>query len=313
MRVSVPGNLLVLGEYAVLEEGGLGAAAAIEKRVRLQAEPAEGLSVEGVWPGGSFRWTPQGESGSPIVTAVFATVNEWMKRQGRGREIPGLRVRIDSSELYSKRGRKMGFGSSAAVAVALVAALGVDKSRLDATVPRLALTAHRSAQEGMGSGYDVYCSFHGGWGLFRGGAGPSWKPHEAGIDAQLHLFPGPTEVSTVTAIRAFLQWKDQENNLARRLIEESNGNAWAFLTAGSVEQAAAAFKKGRKTGIALGDAIGVEARIPAPVGVDPELCKSLGAGNELGAYLQLPGAPAPPPESGLTLIRIDPYGIIWQP
>jgi len=312
VRVSVPGNMLLLGEYAVLEEGGLGAAAAVEKRVRLQAEPARSLSVEGVWPGGSFFWTPQRTSESPVVSAVFTTVLAWMSDTGRRSELPGLQVRIDSSELFLKNGRKAGFGSSAAVAVALVAALRGD-GRLDSTVPRLALAAHRSAQGGVGSGYDVYCSFHGGWGLFYGGAVPSWEPREPSVCPGLYLFRGPAPVSTPAAIRSFFHWKDREKDRARLLIEESNSNVMAFLQAAGAEEAASAFGKARDLGISLGDEIGVEARIPAPAGVDPGLCKSLGAGNELGGYLRLPGAPEPPEESELTRVRIAEGGITWQP
>jgi mevalonate kinase len=39
MRASVPANLLLLGEYAVLEEGGLGLAVAVDPRVRISAAP----------------------------------------------------------------------------------------------------------------------------------------------------------------------------------------------------------------------------------------------------------------------------------
>ncbi len=312
LRVSVPGNILLLGEYAVLEEGSLGAAVAVEKRVRLEAEPAHALSVEGIWPGGSLQWTPQGESGSPIVTAAYAAVREWMRAQGSAREIPSLRIRIDSSELYSQQGRKAGFGSSAAVAVALVTVFRAS-GRLDGTIPRLALAAHRAAQEGVGSGYDVYCSWSGGWGLFHGGLTPSWEPRQPRVDSQLYLFPGPAAVSTLSAIQLFHQWMAREKNRARRLVEESNDNVTAFLQAGSAEEAVAAFRKGRDTGIALGDAIGVEARIPTPAGVDPEMCKSLGAGNELGAYLKAPGWPEPPVESGLTRVSVSASGITWQP
>ncbi len=197
MTVTVPGNVILLGEYAVLEEGGLGAACAVQNRVRLQAEAAQELSVEGRWPGGSFAWSP-GKSTSPLVSAVYRTVSEWKERQRLG-AIPALRVCIDSSELYLPHGRKAGFGSSAAVTVALVialcangdqrtgglgtgdqgtAGLALGEQLLEGqALAKLALAAHRLAQGGAGSGYDVYCSFFGGWGMFRGGTAPSWEAH----------------------------------------------------------------------------------------------------------------------------------------
>ena len=325
MKVSAPGNIILLGEYAVLEEGGLGVACAVNRRVRLEARPASDLFVEGVWPGGSFTWTPRGESPSPVVSAVFEIFGEW-KRQRKVGDIPGMRVRIDSSELFLWHGRKAGFGSSAAVAVALViafraygrldAARGLSETvedQLDATSEELALAAHRLAQGGVGSGYDVYCSFFGGWGMFQGGAVPTWKPHKPFADARLYLFPGPAAVSTRDAIRSFLQWKYRNARRARRLIDESNDNVTAFLGARSVREAATALRKARVMATALGDEIGVEARIHAPAGIDPDLCKALGAGNELGAYLQLPGAPEPQESLGLTLVEVAARGAVWEP
>ncbi|MGA2761769.1 MAG: hypothetical protein ABSG17_00250 [Spirochaetia bacterium] len=311
MKLSVPGNIILLGEYAVLEEGGLGAAAAVERRVHLETEPAQSLSIEGVWSGGSFSWTPERRDGSAVVTAVYDVVREWMLSHGRQNGAPAVRIRIDSSELYSKAGRKTGFGSSAAVAVALVLALRGNR-RLDRVVPRLALEAHRLAQGGAGSGYDVYCSYFGGWGMFRGGVEPSWTERRPPIGPQLFVFPGPAPVSTAEAIRAFHQWKVREPGLARQFIKASNTNVEAFLSARSAGKAVAAFRNARDTVIALGDAIGVEARIPCPPGVDPEMCKSLGAGNELGVYLRLPGEPEPPAEAGSDPIEVSPCGISWQ-
>jgi phosphomevalonate kinase len=310
MKVSVPGNILLLGEYAVLQ-GGLGVAAAVGGRVRLEAEPAPSLSIEGTWTGGSFLWTPERQTESFLASAAFETVWKWRLAHGRKSRLPTSRIRIDSSELYSKAGRKAGYGSSAAVTVALVTALLAD-DRLDRTIPRLALAAHRSAQGGAGSGYDVYCSYFGGWGVFRGGARPAWRPLRLRFDARLYCFPGPCAVSTRDAIRSFTAWRNRDRRLAGRLLRESDGNVAAFFAASSAQKAAAAFRKARDTGIALGDAIGVDARIPSPAGVDPELCKSVGAGNELGVYLALPGAPAPPPRSGLIPVDVA-EGISCKP
>jgi len=304
MKVSAPGNVILLGEYAVLEEGGLGVAFAVDKRVRLEVEPARSLSVHGIWPGGSFEWTPGCEEGNPIVSAAYEAVRSKC-------EVPAQRIQVDSSELYSRDGRKAGFGSSAAVTVALISAFRAS-GRLDRTTPRLALRAHRLAQGGTGSGYDVLCSYYGGWGLFQGGVKPSWEPHDPLVRIRVHLFPGPRPVSTQNAIQSFLQWKEKRTTAAARFIEESNSNAKAFLEAKSAREAEAAFRRARDTGIMIGDEIGVQARMPVPPGVDPELCKALGAGNELGIYLQVPGAPEPPPDSGLIHEQVS-YGISWQP
>lgn len=310
MTVTAPGNILLLGEYAVLEEGGLGLAAAVGGRVRLEARPARSLSIEGSWTGGSFRWTRRHRGESALASAVFDAAVAWRLAHGRGTGFPKLRIRIDSSELYSRGGRKTGLGSSAAVTLALAYALRPD-SRVDHALPRLALEAHRAVQGGTGSGYDVYCSYFGGWGVFCGGAHPSLSSFKRRFDMRMYLFPGAIPVSTGDAIRAYFRWKARDPDRAGRFVLQSNRTVKAFLAARSGRVAAAAFRDARATGITLGDAIGVEARIRAPAGVDPELCKSVGAGNELGVYLRLPGAPEPPGGSGLTPLDVT-YGFEWH-
>ena len=314
MTVKVPGNLIFLGEYAVLEEGGLGIVCAVDRHIRLHTLPAQELRVEGVQPSGSFTWTPwspRGEQGTSVVAAVFDTITEWKRRRGAG-DIPGLQAHIDSSELALKKGQKGGFGSSAAAALALVIAFS-GQGRLNTGILRLALEAHRLAQGGMGSGYDVYCSFFGGWGMFRGGARPTWKQLQPFADIRFYLFPGPRPVSTRNAIQSFLQWKSRHEERACRLIEESNGHVRDFATADNPAQAALALCKARQTSIMLGDEIGVEARIPVPAGIDPDHCKSLGAGNELGLYMRLPGTQEPHSSSMLTPVSVSLPGAQWSP
>jgi len=313
VKVRVPGNLIFLGEYAVLEEGGLGIVCAADRYVRLQTIEANDLLVEGVLPDGSLAWTPRsplGAQGATVVNAVFDTITKWRRRRGEG-DISAGHVHIDSSELALKDGRKAGFGSSAAAALALVIAFRGD-GRLDRQALRLAFEAHRSAQGGMGSGYDVYCSFFGGWGMFQGGARPAWKHLRPFSDISLYLFPGPGPVSTQNAIQLFLQWKRRHQERACRFIEESNDHVRDFVAADDAVKVARALRKARETSIAIGDEIKVEARIPIPAGIDPDLCKSLGAGNELGVYMRLPGAPEPPASSILTPVKVSPAGVQWS-
>ena len=330
MTVSVPGNVLLLGEYAVLEEGGLGAAAAVELRTRLEISPAEDpcaeLSIEGTWTGGSLAWTPSSRSSSPLVSAIVETVEEWRQSHGPERSteggcppLAGQRIRIDSSALYGAGGRKAGYGSSAAVTVALVSALlegagAASGAGLgDRVIPTLALSAHRRSQGGQGSGYDVFCSFFGGLGLFRGGALPSWERRALGWEPRLFLFPGPGPVSTRQAILSYRSWKSGNPGAAFRFMERSNNAVRSFLASSSAGEATAALREGRDLGVELGDAIGVSARIPVPAGLDPDLCKSLGAGNELGVYLCIPGAPEPLQGVGAVRLSIARRGVEWLP
>jgi len=316
MRVSVPGNILLLGEYAVLEEGGLGLAMAVERRVQISARPAEGLSVEGSWPGSALSWTPRAPSASPLVSAAVDAVARWLGDAGRQRPAWSTHISVDSSAFFLSDGRKSGLGSSAAVTVGLVCALLGAVVRRDTmpagTVPLLALQAHRAAQGGAGSGYDVTCSFYGGCGVFRGGAAPGWEPCRLSWDPSVALFPGPAPVSTPEAVRRYTKWKQGSPGAAKEFLDESNHCVRAFVRAPSPGEAARRLRDCARLGIAIGDAIGVPARISVPPGLDSEVCKALGAGNELGACLFSSESPAPPEQAGVQRIPLSKGGVTWE-
>lgn len=316
MKVSAPGNILILGEYAVLEKGGLGAAAAVDAWVHLISIPESTLTIEAVMPGGSFTWTRERPDPGSLISAVIEAVERLagIRRDAR-------RIRIDSSALFGEGGRKAGFGSSAAVCVALSAALLTGEEAGAAppgrpgneTVARLALAAHRSAQGGTGSGYDVYASVNGGLGLFTGGVEPAWERRDSGDLPELYLFPGPKAVSTRSSIDRYRRWKRRNTGRALAFLEQSNRIVQSFLSARSPADAASFLRAGRELGIELGDSIGVNARIMAPEGLDPDLCKSVGAGNELGLYFRVPGAVEPPPGAGARRVSISERGLTWEP
>lgn len=293
-RASVPGNILLLGEYAVLEEGGLGFALAVEPRVRLEAAPAAALQVQARWPGGT---------GSPLVEASVACVSEY-----RGRACTGALL-VDSTDFFSANGRKSGLGSSAAVTVALVCGLLRLSGRGHATrdAASLSVQAHRRAQGGRGSGYDVLASFHGGAGLFHGGAQPSWEAAALPEGCELSLFPGPAPVSTAEAVGRYQRWKEQSPGPARDFLEESNAAVRAFCGARSLQEGRRSFDACRRIGIQLGEAIEVPAEISAPAGLDPDWCKAIGAGNELGVCLV-----AAAPGFAVKRVHASDKGLAWE-
>jgi phosphomevalonate kinase len=277
LHLTVPGNLLLLGEYAILEEGGLGLAMAVEPRVSLDALPAADLRVEGTWPGGS------GET--PLTSSAVSVVAGYLGRACTGS------FRIDSTELFSADGRKTGLGSSAAVSVALVCGLLCLAGRHGAArgpeAAALAVRAHRLAQGGRGSGYDVLASFHGGSGVFRGGAAPSWEPRLLPPGIEPCLFPGPGPVSTGEAVKRYGEWKAADPGAAQNFLRDSNDAILSFLGSESEEDSLRWFGRCRQIGIELGNAIGVPAELAVPPGLDGRWCKAVGAGNELGVCLRL--------------------------
>lgn len=315
MRTSAPANLLLLGEYAVLERGGLGLAVALDIRVRVEARPcpAAGLTVRGRWGGGEdLRWRP-GSAPDPRTRLVQAVAEAARRRRGDGRH-PEAEVEVDSSAFFAA-GRKLGFGSSAAAAVALgwaLLAAGLPDGAPDPD-PELALDsaleAHRLAQGRRGSGYDVYASFHGGVGLFTGGERPEWRPLHLPWLSALRLRRGAHSVPTPEAIGRYRRWKELQPEQARRFLEESNRSLRGFIGCSSPAESFRFFTRSRELGLRLGEAIGVPAEVPSPPGVPPERCKAVGAGDEL--LWLFPGAEAPQ-TAGFETLAISREGVLWE-
>lgn len=132
MNVSVPGKLMLLGEYAVLED-----APALVAAVNRRAE------------GRRFN---TGRSESPVVRAVRAAVeaDQGPKRFG---------IDIDTRGFRDAANTKLGIGSSAATAVAAAALFS---GAGDERTFGFALEGHRASAGGKGSGVDVAACFHGG-------------------------------------------------------------------------------------------------------------------------------------------------------
>lgn len=183
IRASAPGKLFLLGEYAVLE-GAPALLTAVDRRVEVTID----LSPTGSWqvsaPNLGIRDLALGTDGALPAgltdqqhahLRVFDEVRVAVQAAARQAQdlprtepqkqaaTPALAITIDSSAL-SRGGHKLGLGSSAATAAALTDALAralgliLDQGELF----RLAHAAHRSAQNGAGSGGDVATSVHGG-------------------------------------------------------------------------------------------------------------------------------------------------------
>lgn len=154
------GKLMLAGEYAVLQPGGLAIAAAVGRLVRWQARldgapgiavTAFGQTVESPWP---CPAPPEGLLG--FAVRAFAAAEAAVGGVWHGQ----LHL-----EVFGDRGgTKLGLGNSAAVTVAALRAWmhhnGLPPNA--AQVAELARAAHRQAQGGAGSGYDVTAIACGG-------------------------------------------------------------------------------------------------------------------------------------------------------
>lgn len=321
-RLSVPGNLLLAGEYAVLEEGGLGAAVAVEPRLTVTVFPQDDWEVRGRWVGGSEVWRPEGpRAGAPESFAgrVFLAAFEGLGTRGdeRGRrwkDPQPARIEVDTSAFFDPTGRKLGYGSSAALAVGLTVALAhlADRDLEDrhAGLHLVAVDAHRAAQGGAGSGYDVTTSWFGGLGLFVGGSEPRWEPAQPGRLPSLALFPGPELVRTPGSIARYRTWQAQHPASARDFLDASNGSVRALVTAPTSSALRDAWETSRDLGLDLGRRIDTPADLEAPRGLEGVFVKALGAGNETGLVAAF-GGEFPPLGPGLTALTIS-EGWRWE-
>lgn len=172
LQASAPGKLVLLGEYAVLD-GAPALVAAVSRRAHVCIEETPGKicrieSTEAHPQGAEFILSPRGrvnwrsrQSECRRRFALFAYVLERFARQHP--DLSGFRVRLCTRELFMAE-HKLGLGSSAALVVALDAALMHHADAVaDPPGNRLArlLDLHANFQNG-GSGLDVAASLFGG-------------------------------------------------------------------------------------------------------------------------------------------------------
>ncbi len=164
IATSAPGKIVLSGEYAVLE-GAPAICSAVDRRARAAITKSPGERHRVVAPGyssvegrftasqGHMRWQQGGEE-YPLVNAVWRVLQPDIDT--------ALTLTLDTSEFREpKSGAKTGIGSSAALTVALAAALA-EASAASHDVAALAAEAHREFQLGKGSGIDIACSIAGG-------------------------------------------------------------------------------------------------------------------------------------------------------
>lgn len=157
---SAPGKVVLSGEYAVLD-GAPAIAMAVNRRASVSVTEVDGELNRVTSPGfcdveGQFRPTKngvewlQGEEEFRLVNSVWQAANV--------ESASSRNIVIDTREFIDgATRRKTGIGSSAALTVALTAALS---NRGDTA--GIARRAHRDVQAGVGSGVDIACSVNGG-------------------------------------------------------------------------------------------------------------------------------------------------------
>ena len=221
-HVRVPGKLMLAGEYAVLT-GAPAIVACVDRFVSVTCEPVAGNEGEVVLAGfdggrytytignGAVRWTPASEATRLVDAVIAETACEF-----------AARLVVDSSAFHDG-GRKLGLGSSAAVAVALATALTAAAHPVDA-LPQ-ALAAHSAFQGGVGSGADVRAVAHGGT-IVQAAAGVERLDWPAGLSACAVM--AERSASTVDRVGRFARWREGADD-AGALLKVAHAAAQAVV------------------------------------------------------------------------------------
>ena len=183
IQTLAPAKLVILGEYAVLD-GAPALVQAIDRYAKVQVSASESGRhevmalplMDAALPfrfdnEGRFRWLDdKAHQLLPFVQPLMEDLGPWGEvRDANGQALSAMRVTLDTQAFFSEyqgERRKLGLGSSAALAVSLAAAWYASRHQVQALdverwLPTL-VDLHRKLQNGKGSGVDVAASLYGG-------------------------------------------------------------------------------------------------------------------------------------------------------
>ena len=185
-RVSAPGKMVLLGEYAVLF-GAPAVVAAVNRRAVVELSPSPSRWWELTAPGLTDRPVEFeiDDHGAPcwrgdedrrrfsLVDRLLVGLSQ--SHRGALSSSQPLAAILDTRAFFesTSNGRlKLGLGSSAALTVALTSALSArmedgDRVSEDSVGLQQLIDLHREIQGGLGSGVDVAASLHGGVTCFQ--------------------------------------------------------------------------------------------------------------------------------------------------
>ncbi len=332
---SVPANLLVAGEYAITSPGGVGVAVAVEPRAtatvfvadktvqpgpQLANLPGEIVAHSG---GGTERIYP--DAGHHLAEAVIAHAVGQSRTSPAASDGPSpqWRIEIDTTSFFDARsGAKQGLGSSAAAAVLLTTALfrlgDRDPVLRKDEVALSAIAAHRAANGGRGSGYDIVTSTLGGVVRFVGGAHPEWRPSLCArqwTDHELRVFSwfSGTSVASSRAVGRFDQYVPEGSPERTAFIARNNAVVDRIEQAGTWDALFQAISDSRRLGEDIGASVGVPATIDIcqPHRDDGWVVKASGAGNERAVILAQPNPRRSVPRHA-TVLPVSTEGLRWE-
>jgi len=328
LSCSAPANILLFGEYAILERGGLGIASAISPRIYAFASQADSFTLTGITSGEPITVTEETIATHPcgeckhFLAKLLKILLEILSSYSYPRKaiLPIWEITIDASACYEQSGRKLGLGSSAATTVLLttilLAAQEKDVRKRDQLplvsrrkIFNIALQAHRRVRGG-GSGYDIAASACGSTLLFCGGRRPHISPCKPPWNEEsLGLLYGSASIDSAEAVRRYRIWKMTEQRAWHKFIRHSNHTVSHLIRAQSGNELLALINRSRELQIYIGDEIGVSAEFTSPASKSEwplYSYKTVGAGNELAVAFYPADYPAH------NQLEIEQDGIRWE-
>lgn len=263
MKIVVPGNLLLFGEYAITYPGGLGIAVATKEKLTIRCKPSPKFKLTGCYGDHEYQWSEGSAFPTPLLEHILSRLNTY----------PNQHIHIDSSEFYYKDGTKKGLGSSAAATVGLTYALKYPVISSKEELIKHALKLHQSFQGGKGSGYDIFTSVYGGAGLFEKQRFPIWKSLNQNLYHNFYLVRGKTSCNTRASLALLEEYALKNPEKLRKFLSVSN-RLVSRLTASL-----------RLFRFAANLNYWINTQLSQSLSWKPPAIKAIGAGGELGITL----------------------------
>lgn len=265
-----PGKLVIAGEYAVLF-GAPALVIAVNHRAYadVASSPdgyfhlwAPDLAIHAAcadWQDGHLVWSGCDDDDAGKLTLVTAVL-EQLHAQGR---LPGpVSMHLDTSAFFAPQGgHKLGLGSSAALTVALTAAVCRASG---CSLPSLAtlVSMHQQMQGGRGSGLDVATSYTGGGVIYS-------RNHDM---PEVHPFTWPRDLawrgiwsghsaSTSAALARLEQWQREDAvtyNECMQPLQEQARRVAVMIEAGNSVDTLTGITRYAELLQALGTASGID-------------------------------------------------------
>lgn len=234
IETRAPGKLYIAGEYAVVEPGQPAVLVAVDRylSVRLTDASGEGRVRSSAYERSPLVWVRDRDSGrivpthepSDYVFSAIAAVEQLRAERG----LPPRYFDLDiDSELDDESGRKFGLGSSAAVTVAVLAALdefyGLGLDLLERCKLALLATVEVAPRA---SGGDLAASTFGGWIRYTSPDREALRAHRArhGVAATLDSAEawagfGVTRLPQPEALQLIVGWTGSPASTERLVAE----------------------------------------------------------------------------------------------